>query len=90
MICLKKESLWCLCKDQENYYISQLSGSMHTEMTASYKLTEEEINRYLSVGEQALSDTIKYFSQLSHYLERTEERKVSAHVYSEIDACIFS
>ena len=48
-------SLWYLLKNNDDYYIQQLSGSMHSETAATYKLLDEEVNNYLKLGNEALS-----------------------------------
>ncbi|MCS6124043.1 hypothetical protein G3495_20275 [Shewanella baltica] len=86
---LKSGSLWSICKDDENYYIRQLSGSMHSETEAIYKLTNQEVNSYLSEGVGSLSKTINHFSDLGNYCNRSEERKVSGEIGLAIRRCIF-
>lgn len=89
MICLKNESLWSLCKDDENYYIRQLSGSMHSETEAIYKLTEQEVNSYISEGARGLTKTINHFSDLGNYLNRTEERLIADGISSKVRSSVF-
>jgi len=88
MIYLEGGSLWCLCKDDNEYFIQQLSGSMHSETTATYKLTKQEVNCYLDEGIKALSKTINYFSNLENYSRRPQQRAISTEITSEISKCI--
>ena len=89
MICLKRQSLWGIFKDDENYYIRQLTGSMQSETTAIYKLTKQEVNSYLSEGSGGLSRTINHFSKLGNYLNRDEERQIEEGISSAIHTCLF-
>ncbi len=89
MICLESESLWSVCKDGNSYYIRQLSGSMHSETEAVYKLTKQEVDNYLSEGVGSLSKTINHFSNLGNYQKRSTEREIEEGIRSKIRSCLF-
>ena len=90
MICLESQTLWSICKDNENYYIRQLSGNMHSETEAIYKLTKQEADNYSSQGASSLSEVVNYFSHLNNYLSCSKDREVDKEIHSKIHRCIFS
>ena len=85
---IENGSLWYLLKDNKSYYISQLSGYMHSETTATYRLLSEEVDSYLKFGNKALSRTINYFSNIGNYSALPNERMVSRDTIDKIRAVI--
>ncbi|TMO76074.1 hypothetical protein CWC16_18655 [Pseudoalteromonas sp. S3776] len=81
-------SLWYLFENDDGYYIQQLSGSMHSETSAIYKLLDEEINNYLKFGNEALSKTINYFSDIGNYSRLSAERRVSLEIIGKIQLIV--
>ena len=82
-------SLWYLLKNNDDYYyIQQLSGSMHTETAATYKLLDEEVNNYLKLGNEALSKTIIHFNNIGNYSCLSAERRASLETISKIQTII--
>ncbi|MFQ3257665.1 MULTISPECIES: hypothetical protein [Pseudoalteromonas] len=81
-------SLWYLLKNYDDYYIQQLSGSMHTETAATYKLLDEEVNNYLKLGNEALSKTIIHFNNVGNYSCLSAERRASLETISKIQTII--
>ena len=82
-------SLWYLLKNNDDYYyIQQLSGSMHTETAATYKLLDEEVNNYLKLGNEALSKTIIHFNNIGNYNCLSAERRASLETISKIQTII--
>ncbi|GAB2520755.1 hypothetical protein [Microbulbifer agarilyticus] len=90
MIYLESEALWGICRDDDNYYIRQLSGSMHSETEAIYKLMEQEVTSYLSDGSKGLSETILHFSNINNYLDRDHDRMIAPGVGGQVSKCILS
>ncbi|WP_338366400.1 hypothetical protein [uncultured Pseudoalteromonas sp.] len=76
--------MWYLFENNDGYYIQQLSGSMHSQTSAIYKLLDEEANNYLKFGSEALSKTINYFSNIGNYSRLSAERRVSLEIMSTI------
>ncbi|MDO6835240.1 hypothetical protein Q4596_06370 [Pseudoalteromonas carrageenovora] len=84
MIYIEGGSLWSLCKNDSDYFIQQLSGSMHSETTATYKLTKQVVNDYLSQGDESLSETINFFRNVGNYSARSNERYTHKEASTEI------